>query len=436
MQVLGAVSIARAAQIGAAVLFAVAGVFVALLALYLLLIAIAALFYSGYRSRNHSNPRPRSRLAVLVPAHNEADFIARCVRSLHAQTYPSELYEVIVIADNCTDGTAAIARSAGAHVLVRNEPHARGKGRALRWAIDRVIARQAPPDGIVIVDADSSADPDFLTVLVRPFEDGAQAVQGEFLMSESSSPGGALQAVAFLLMNRVRPAGRSVLGLPCSLTGSGMLFSRRLLEEKPWDAFTGAEDLEYSIALRSAGVRCVFAGGAVLHQPPAPNAEAAFEQQLRWEGGKLHVARAQVPTLVARAVRERSPALLDAAVGLATPPLSLLAAAATGGTAVGAALTWGGVLPAWAWIPWIVAVVSIPLFVLIGLRAGRAPASAYLAIVRAPRFVVTKTLRSYRLLGVRPDTWVRTQRPSDRREDFPGPSAAERIGSVEGHNRQ
>ena len=190
--------------------------------------------------------RPRKRIAVLVPAHDEAALIARCVQSLQAQTYPSRLYDVIVVADNCSDATASIARSAGADVLVRDEPDARGKGRALRWAFDRVLRRPIPPDAVVVVDADSVADPCFLSALVRPFESGASAVQGESLLAEDGSRAASLRAAAFLLVNRVRPAGRSALGLPCDLTGNGMLLSSELLRAYPWDAFTSAEDLEYT----------------------------------------------------------------------------------------------------------------------------------------------------------------------------------------------
>src|SRR5262249_30280311 len=146
---------------------------------------------------------PRTRVVVLVPAHDEELGIERCIHSLLGQSYPHELYDIVVVADNCTDDTAGAARRAGVDVLVRTAPTERGKGHALRWGIERVLSRTPAPDAVVIVDADSDAESDFLMVLVRVFERGAEAVQGESLLSPEGSPQAALRAAAFLLVNRV-----------------------------------------------------------------------------------------------------------------------------------------------------------------------------------------------------------------------------------------
>ena len=402
-------------EIYAAVLFASFGALAAGFALYNVVVAIASFFYRGY-PQGARGTGPRTRVSVLVPAHDEAALIARCVRSLEAQSYPSHLYDVIVVADNCTDATASIARSAGAEALVRDEPDARGKGRALRWAIDQVLQRPVPPDAVVVVDADAVADPDFLAALVRPFESGATAVQGESLLSEDGSPAASLRAAAFLLFNRVRPAGRSVLRLPCDLTGNGMLLASELLRAYPWDAFTSAEDLEYTVNLRLAGVRPVFAGGAILRSPSAPSAEAATHQQLRWEGGKLHVAKKHLPRLVREGLRRRDGRLLGIAFDLAVPPLGLLSAGAIAATVVGVPLVLLGALPPWSLASWLAALVAIPVYVLLGLRAARAPRSAYRSLARAPWFVVKKVLSVPRLLRFQADTWVRTDRGAHESE--------------------
>jgi 1,2-diacylglycerol 3-beta-glucosyltransferase len=344
---------------------------------------------------------------VLVPAHDEELLVGRCVESLLEQTYPRELYEVVVIADNCTDQTAARAEAAGAEVLVRDEPDVRGKGQALRWALDRLLTRAEPPDAVVVVDADTVAVPEFLELLTRPLDDGAEAVQGESLLFDDESP---LRAAAFLLVNRTRPSGKDVLGLPCTLQGNGMLVATRVLRARPWDAFTAAEDLEYTIALRLDGLRARYAGGATLHSPAAPTRASAVHQQLRWEGGKVHVARTQVPRLVSEALRRRDWSLLETALDLAVPPLGLLAAleaAGTAATAIGAA---AGAVPLWALVPWAVGDVAVPLYVLIGLRAARAPRSAYRALLHAPVLVARKVAALPRLAGFRADTWVRTER--------------------------
>jgi hypothetical protein len=383
--------------------------------LYLLLLSIAAHFYA-----DHPGPSaPSSRVAVLVPAHNESALIARCVGSLLAQSYPRELYEIIVIADNCTDDTAKIAAAAGAtELMIRDEPDVRGKGRALRWAMDRLLSRCPAPAAVVVVDADAIAAPGFLSALVQHFEAGATAVQALDLLYESDGAGTALSVAAFLLMNRVRPAGRAVLGLPGThLAGNGMLLASDLLLARPWEAFTSTEDLEYSLALCADGIHVTFAGGAAIYAPPAPNRGAAEQQALRWQGGKANLARTWVLRLIALGLRNRSPRLLGAAFDLAVPPLALLSAAVVTGVLAGTAAGWLGLVEAWALIPWFLASISIPLHVLLGFHAAGASRSAYAAMVRAPRYVLTMALRAPRILSFRGDTWVRTERDIRGAED-------------------
>jgi 1,2-diacylglycerol 3-beta-glucosyltransferase len=382
------------------------GGLVAGLGVYQLALAVAAFWYRPALGAGE----PRKRVGVLVPAHDEEASIARCVRSLLDQDYPRDLFEVIVIADNCTDQTAAVAGDAGAEVLVRDEPDVRGKGRALRWALDQLLERTPGFDAFAVVDADSTAGRDFLAALVRPLEEGAGAAQAESRLVDDGSGPAALRAGAFRLVNWVRPAGRAVLGLGCNLQGNGMLVSADVLRRRPWDAFSATEDLEYSIGLLLSGVRARFAGGAIVESPAAPSREAAIDQQLRWEGGKLHVARTQLPRLLSAVVRKREPALLEAAVDLAVPPLGILAAIAAAGTLISALLAALDVLPAWSVAPWALALVAIPVYVLVGFRAAHAPASAYRSLLSAPLFVLRKAASLHRFRTFRPDSWVRTKR--------------------------
>ena len=388
------------------VLAVVVGSIPAGLAVYQLVLAVAAFRYRPLAALD----APSMRIAVLVPSHDEEASVARCVGSLLDQGYPHDLFTVIVIADNCTDETASVARAAGAEVLVRDEPDVRGKGRALRWALDQLLEREPGFDAFAVVDADSTAGRDFLAALVRPLEEGAGAAQAESRLVDDGSGPAVLRAGAFRLVNWVRPAGRAVLGLGCNLQGNGMLVSAEVLRRRPWDAYSATEDLEYSIGLLLSGVRARFAGGAIVESPAAPSREAAVDQQLRWEGGKLHVARTQLPRLLSAAVRKREPALLEAAVDLAVPPLGILAAIAAGGTLVCALLAALGVLPAWSVAPWALALVAIPVYVLVGFRAAHAPASAYRSLLSAPLFVLRKAASLHRFRTFRPDSWVRTKR--------------------------
>jgi 1,2-diacylglycerol 3-beta-glucosyltransferase len=392
------------------VVFALAGVAAAGAALYLVLLAFAS-----FGRRPLEAAPPRSRIAVLVPAHDEAALVGRCVTSLRQQSYPADLYDIVVIADNCTDDTAARAAAAGATVLVRTAPDARGKGPALRWAMDLLLERDPGLAAIAVVDADSIADPGLLRALVARLERGAPVVQAEYLgRNEDGSTRSELRVAAFLLFHRVRFGGRAFLGLPCHLVGNGMLFSRAVLEDHPWDAFTSAEDLEYSVDLRLAGVRPVYAGDGRLAAPVAGRGRAAQVQRLRWEGGRFHVVRTRLPRLLAEVIGRRRWSLLDAAVDLAVPPLGLLAAGSLLGAALGTLLLYAGAAPWWAVAPWLVAVAAVPTFVVVGLAAARAPRSMWRALLVAPVLVVTELWTRLRLLrGLRATTWERTVRPGE-----------------------
>jgi 1,2-diacylglycerol 3-beta-glucosyltransferase len=377
--------------------------------LYLLVLALAF----GLRDRRGSASErdAASRLIVLVPAHDEEALVGRCVRSLLEQNYPRTLYRVVVVADNCTDGTAAAARSAGALVLERRDEQARGKGRALRWAMDSLLQEDPTAEAVVVVDADSVADPELLAGLAEQLAGGADAVQGEYLvLAEDDSPRGRLLEAAFLLFHRVRLGGRAALGLPANLVGNGMLFSRALLERFPWNAFSGVEDLEYSINLRLAGFRPAYAPRALVRGPVPGGYSSMRGQRLRWEGGRFHAVRRRLPELVAHSLR-RDRSLLDAALDLAVPPLGLLLMTLLVGLGFSLGLAIWGLAPYWTPASWALALAFLAGFVALGLRAAGAPTSVYLALLEAPRYLLWKLLTYTRLArGFDPQRWERAER--------------------------
>lgn len=395
------------------VLLALAGGVFAGFSLYLLTLALA---YAV--CRYHTPPRldaPRKRLAVLVPAHDEERLIGRCVGSLLAQSYPHELYRVIVIADNCVDQTAALATEAGAEVMVRDEPNARGKGQALRWAMDRVLAPPDPPDAVVVVDGDSIADRNLLSALELELTAGHAVVQADYtVLTEPGSPRTELIAAGFLLFHRVRFSGRAAIGMAASLAGNGMLFSAAMLEKHPWDAFTGVEDLEYSIRLRLAGIRPRFAAAALVSGPAPATSAGAVRQRLRWEGGRFNVVRTRLWELIRAAVIKRDASLADAALDLATPPLGLLCMGAGAGACLATMAVLAHIAPLWALAPWVIAVVATPMYVVIGLRSAGAPPSTFRAMLSAPIFLGWKFVTYLRLLrGFDILQWDRTDRQGE-----------------------
>jgi cellulose synthase/poly-beta-1,6-N-acetylglucosamine synthase-like glycosyltransferase len=410
------ISFASASAAGAAgyaltVLLTLTGLAAGACGLYLVGLALASFFARPTRG---GEPRLAHQLAVLVPAHNEAALIARCLESLAGQDYPTDRYTVVVIADNCTDDTAAIAVACGVRVLTR-ESTARGKGQALQWAMEQLLNEADAPEAMVVIDADSVVDRGLLGGLTAELDRGAEVVQAEYLaLTEDDSLRATLRASSLLLFHRVRFSGRKVLGLPCSLVGNGMLFSRQLLTAQPWTAYTSAEDLEFSVDLRLAGFRPVYASSALVRGPLPTRGRAASKQQLRWEGGRFHVVRTRLPGLVAAIVRDHRWSLIDAAIDLAVPPLGILALAAAAGTALSAATVVLGWTPAWVLVPWLIAFASVPTFVLAGFVSAGAPWATYRSLLLAPWFVMTGLVTRLRLLhDLRATTWERTERPGD-----------------------
>jgi 1,2-diacylglycerol 3-beta-glucosyltransferase len=386
-----------------------AGLPAAAAALYLFALALAS-----FRRPPASPPAGADqRLAVLVPAHDEEALVGRCIASLREQSHPGSRSRVIVVADNCTDRTAEVARAAGAEVMERRDERRRGKGQALRWAMDRLLAERRPPDGVVVVDADSVADRDLLAHLAAALADGADAAQAEYLvLADGESVRARLVAAAFLLFHRVRLGGRAALGLPAFLVGNGMLLSRRLLRAQPWSAFTGVEDLEYTMELRLAGCRPRFVPAARVEGPVPHGYRGMRGQRLRWEGGRWHVVRSRLLPLLRHALR-RDPGVLDAALDLAVPPLGLLAMGTLAGGAVTAVAVGLGVAAAWSLSPWLAAVAALAGFVLLGLRSAGAPASTWLALLESPRFLAWKALTYVRIAaGFDPRRWERADRGS------------------------
>jgi N-acetylglucosaminyldiphosphoundecaprenol N-acetyl-beta-D-mannosaminyltransferase len=282
--------------------------------------------------------------------------------------------------------------------------------------MDRVLAAPNAPDAVVVVDADSIADRDLLVGLERELAAGHAAVQGDYtVIIEPNSPRSAMIAAGFLLFHRVRFTGRSRLGMPANLVGNGMLFARPLLEVHPWDAFTGVEDLEYSMRLRLAGIRPRFASSAMVAGPGPATRTGVDRQRLRWEGGRFHVVRTYLWTLVAAAITRRDARLLDAALDLATPPLGLLCLATAGGALLTTAAVLTHLVPGWALVPWAIAVVALPAYVLIGLRAAGAPAAVWRVLLGAPKFLAWKLLTYVRLTrGFDSARWDRSDRQGAR----------------------
>lgn len=351
--------------------------------------------------------RPPLRLAVLVPAHDEASGIEATLESLAACEYPAAARRIVVIADNCDDGTASLAARAGAEVWERTDPEQRGKGFALIWALRRLFADTEDFDAVVMVDADCLASSNMLASIDRRLRSGASAVQVDYV---AGNPGdshvSALRFGAFALADTVRFLGKQRLGLSCGLVGTGMGFTRGLLERTPWTATGLVEDGEYHLRLVLAGERAEFVAEASVSQAVPTTMQASSEQQARWERGRLQLIRRWSPRLLGAGIARRDIVRLHAGLECLLPPQSVIAAGNLGSLLAGLLLGHRRLLVLSA-----LSTVAQLTFVLAGLRLVRAPAQVYRALLLAPALVAAKLgLYARFLLGRGPSGWVRTER--------------------------
>ncbi|HWD76098.1 MAG TPA: glycosyltransferase family 2 protein [Solirubrobacteraceae bacterium] len=352
-------------------------------------------------------PDPPPRLAVLIPAHNEERGVADAVHALIAQAYPADRLAVIVIADNCTDDTAGVAARAGATVWPREDPVARGKGPALSWALERLRRELPATEAVLIVDADCIASPNLCAVVAERLADPrVQAVQARYDVSNpDASPTAALRAAGFILRHVIRARGRARLGLSAGLFGSAMAFRMDLFDEVQWPSSI-TEDTELHLLLVQRGIRVDFAEGAGVHSPMPTTADAAVEQQIRWESGNAQLTGAYLMRLVARGLVTGDVQLLVAGGELLVPSQSMLAAGSLGVGVVSVALGRRGTAALAA-----ATAVGQAVYVFGGLTAAGAPPASLRALAHAPEFVAARLRVLARVAsGRRAETWVRTTR--------------------------
>jgi cellulose synthase/poly-beta-1,6-N-acetylglucosamine synthase-like glycosyltransferase len=348
------------------------------------------------------------RFDVIIPAHNEETQIGETIASLKAVTYPRHLYRITVVADNCTDQTAARARTAGADVLVRDDLERRGKGYALARAFERTLAEPFA-DAVVVVDADTVVSSNLLSAFAARLTRGAQALQADYgVRNPRASWRTRLLTIALSSFHGVRSRARERLGLSAGLRGNGMAFTRQVLQAHQPAAFSIVEDLEYGIHLGLSGIRVQYVEEAVVRGYMAVTEEASRSQRRRWERGRKAVLREYLPLLLRRSARQRDPILADLAVDLLIPPLGQLTLVTLIGLAASlAARSWGVHIAAWLWAA---ALAGTAVHVLRGWSLSGVGLAGLFDLARAPFYMCWKLTLWFRDKGRTPDQWVRTSR--------------------------
>ena len=370
---------------------------------YLLLLTLVGLRYKSPRQPGH---QPNSRFALLVPAHNEEVALPRLMESLERLEYPRERFDIYVVADNCSDSTAEIARRGGATVFERQDPARKGKGYALQWLLGHLPSEGKEYDAYVFLDADSRVSPNFLAVMDLRLRSGSDVVQSYYTVSNpTQSSVSALRYIALVLMHYVRPKGRQVLGLSCGLFGSGMTFRTSVIQRHGWDALGLAEDVEYYLKLTDEGIKVDFAPEAELWSDMPASLRAARSQNLRWERGRLLMAWKYGGRFLLEGILQRDPVKLDAAIEQLIPPLSITLVATF-------ALLILSLFTARVWLiaPALAANAALMGHLLVGLASARVPWRVYPAFAFAPVFVVWKMWVYLEAMVPKQMSWTRTDR--------------------------
>ena len=274
------------------------------------------------------------RYAFFIAAHNEEAVIANLVRSIREQDYPSELIDVFVVADACTDDTARVAREAGAIVYEREDLARKGKSWVMDFGFKRIL-REHPGtyEGFFIFDADNLVSPEYTRIMNDAFDAGYMAVTS-YRNSKNfgSSWVSAAYATSFLREARFLNNARMLCGTSCAVSGSGYLISAKIIEGMGgWQFHTLTEDIQFSTFCAVHGVRIAYAPAEFFDEQPVGFA-ASWKQRMRWTKGFYQVFFTYGSQLVKSFARHRRFSAYDMFMTIAPGNLITLISILANGT--------------------------------------------------------------------------------------------------------
>lgn len=295
---------------------------------------------------------PRPRVGVLIPAHNEASVIVATLESVRPQLLPGD--RLLVVADNCTDETAALARANGAEVVERSDDVRRGKGYALDFGV-QALGSDSPPV-VILLDADVTVTPNAIENLARQALATRSPAQGVYVLREAPAADGhdVVSHLAFVVRNQVRPLGLARLGGPCPLFGAGMAFPWEIISTAPLATGNIVEDMALGLDLAANGRAPLLCTEASIDGTLPRARSAASNQRRRWEHGHLRTIFTRVPITFFIGLLKLRPHAAMLAADLFVPPLSfqVLMMLFASGVFLGSA--------------WLLGTSSVPGFVLLG----------------------------------------------------------------------
>ena len=266
------------------------------------------------------------RFMTIIPAHNEEKVIVNLIESLKKLDYPKDLYDIYVIADNCTDKTAEVAKKAGAIVYERFDEAHKTKGHALQWFLAQKIEENAPYDAFCIFDADNIVDENFLKVMNKKLCQGEEVVQGyKDIKNPSDSWVSAGYAIFYWTMHRFYHLARYNIGLSPLMNGTGFMVKFDVIKPQGWNTKTLTEDIEFSLKRIIEGKKLGWARDAIVYDEQPVGFKQSWTQRSRWTVGHMQCLKEYTKPLAEAVVKNKTVMNFDGLLYmLGTTPMLIL----------------------------------------------------------------------------------------------------------------
>ena len=293
-------------------------------------IQVIIVFYSLYyfilacfglmKRRERITVAPKNTFAAVICAHNEEKVVWQLIDNLKQLNYPKDMYDIYVVADNCTDHTADICREHGAIVKVRTNKEQVGKGYALDWMFSQMLAQEKQYDAFVVFDADNLVHPEFLREMNNHLCKGEKVIQGYM---DSKNPTDSWIAgtfsIAFWLINHMWHLAKYNIGLSTALGGTGMCIATEIVRKYGWGCDCLTEDMEFSMKVLLEGVRTCWAHEAIIYDEKVVGFMETCRQRKRWAQGQCDCGERFIPKLFARGIKTGNIRMLDGIITLSQP---------------------------------------------------------------------------------------------------------------------
>ena len=263
---------------------------------------------------------------AIIPAHNEEMVVANLIESLKNQIYDKNLYDIYVIADNCTDKTAEVARNAGAIVYERFDPSKKTKGYALQWFLKQKIEEDAPYDAFCVFDADNIVDKNFIKNMNKKLCQGEDVVQGyRDIKNPTDSWVSAGYAIFYWTMHRFYHLARYNIGLSPLMNGTGFMVKFDVIKPQGWNTKTLTEDIEFSLKRIIEGKKLGWARDAIVYDEQPVGFKQSWTQRSRWTVGHMQCLKEYTKPLAEAVVKNKTVMNFDGLLYmLGTTPMLIL----------------------------------------------------------------------------------------------------------------